>query len=759
MKKILLVVSFFAGMFSLQAQRLVRGIVKDRSGLPVPGATVLLQKTDSSYIRTAVSEGDGSFNIPCNIYPYMLTVEDIGYRTKTLVSDKEELGTIVLEDKSSTLKEVVIKGNRPLVKAEDGMLSYDLSALASKKVVDNAYEALLQLPGVREDNGTLSLLGAAGSLNVIINGNPTTMSPSQLQTYLKNLPVDRVEKAEVMYSAPPQYHVRGAAINLVIKRDMRSSVQGEVRAGYADQYYSNASAGASLRITDPKTTWDFIYNTVDFKNMELAVLHSLHTLNGEAYDIDQRQYSRHKGWYHFFRGEFDYNLSAKSYLNIVYTTTLYPHLHGSDQTDGNYQKSLVQIGNDIKMHNISTLYKSNFGLSVNMDYTYYDLKNNQNLNTTIKSDGSEESFLAKSKQHIDRYSLTVNEEQPLGKEWTLNYGGSYIYAKENDTQAYSEVKANFKPQDTNSNLNEQTIDFYGSLNKKISDKITFTVSATGEYYTIENYRKWSVYPRSSFDFKPSPGQVFQFSFSTNRNYPNYRAMQSFVDYMDGYSQMQGNPALRPSTVYSLNGNYLLSNKYDFNLFYNRTEDYFMQAAYQSPQELALIYKTMNWNYRQTWGASAFFPFDIGKILSSRLTLYGYDVRERCDHYYDISFDRSRFTGYFDLNNSFKINKSLLFTLEGYYSTPLIQGTYDTNDVFGLNAGMKWTFAKGRATLTAQCNDITDTAVPKVKVRYKGQYLDLYTGGYNRRFSLQFTYSFGGYKEKRNKGVDTSRFGH
>ena len=80
--------------------------------------------------------------------------------------------------------------------------------------MNNAYESLQQLPGVQEINGNLSLAGTPG-LSIILNGKPTTMSYEQLVNLLKNTPASRVEKAEVMYSAPPQYHVRGAAINLI----------------------------------------------------------------------------------------------------------------------------------------------------------------------------------------------------------------------------------------------------------------------------------------------------------------------------------------------------------------------------------------------------------------------------------------------------------------------------------------------------------------------------------------------------------------
>ena len=93
------------------------------------------------------------------------------------------------------------------MKVEEGRLGYDLSVLAGDGVVNNAYEALTKLPGVKETKGALTLAGT-GILTVVLNGKPTTMDAGQLETLLRNTPLDRVEKAEVMYSAPPEYHVR-----------------------------------------------------------------------------------------------------------------------------------------------------------------------------------------------------------------------------------------------------------------------------------------------------------------------------------------------------------------------------------------------------------------------------------------------------------------------------------------------------------------------------------------------------------------------
>jgi hypothetical protein len=135
---------------------------------------------------------------------------------QSLPADSDSLAMMKIY-KEATLGEVVVKGTRPLVKVENGMLNYDLSVLTEKKAVDNVYEALAALPGISDKNGTLALAGSS-SVAVIIDGRPTTMTSEQLNTLLRSMPVNRVAKVEVMYSAPPRYHVRGAAINIVTKR-------------------------------------------------------------------------------------------------------------------------------------------------------------------------------------------------------------------------------------------------------------------------------------------------------------------------------------------------------------------------------------------------------------------------------------------------------------------------------------------------------------------------------------------------------------
>ena len=133
--------------------------------------------------------------------------------------------------------------------------------LTSQRLVTNAYEALKQLPGVIEQNDVLTLAGA-GRVSLLLNGRPSSMTYEQLITLLKGMPASRVEKAEVMYSAPPQYHVRGAAINLVLKgyKPGEGGLQGEVNGEYKQQKEAGGNGGVTLAYTSPKIDLDFMYN-------------------------------------------------------------------------------------------------------------------------------------------------------------------------------------------------------------------------------------------------------------------------------------------------------------------------------------------------------------------------------------------------------------------------------------------------------------------------------------------------------------------
>ena len=741
---------------SLQAQNIV-GKVIDNKKQPVDGATIVLQAIDSTYINASISNVDGTFVLDSQPEEYRLIVQHLLYRTKEIEGKGRDVGVIQLDPQDYALDEVVVKAERPFVKVEEGRLGYDLSVLAGDGVVNNAYEALTKLPGVKETKGVLTLAGT-GNLTVVLNGKPTTMDAGQLETLLRNTPLDRVEKAEVMYSAPPEYHVRGAVINIVLKRSNDYSFQGEVNADYTNQYFNGGGANGNFRFSTPKMAIDVMYGANDVKKMEYMDLYSRHTLKNQIYDIRQNEQLRMKYWNHNLRTAFEYNLDDEDHFNLAYTSSFTPEQHSNSLTSGNYQASNVDKYVETRMHNVTLQYHSGSGFDVGGDYTHYTSDNNQTLFADY-ADGAQSGFSIIGRQKIDRYSIYVDRKRSLAKEWDLGYGMTYRFAKDRDFQTYDKVTGDIPTENTDSRLREQTANVYVSLSKNYATGTSVSISATGEYYTIGNYRKWAVYPQASLTYVKSSEHLFQFSLSTDKTYPGYWDMQSSVSHLNGYTELWGTPGLKPSTAYNLNGNYIWKQKYIFGLFFMHTSDFFVQTGYQSTDRLALIYKNTNWNYMQMWGTNVILPFKAGNWLDSRLTLVGMQVHQRCDDFFDIPFNRRKWMFNSSLDNTFKVGKNLAFELIGSIQTPMIQGTFDIETVYNLTAGLKWSFASDRINLSARCSDLFNSGMPNLKVRFNGQHLDMNNDFYSRSFTIHFSYRFGGYKKKEAGKIDTSRFGH
>lgn len=738
----------------------IRGKVVDTHQLPVDAATVVLQTRDSVFIDAAITDSTGMFHFDQAVESYRLIVQNLTYETCQKELSGSDAGTIVLKEKDYALKEVVVKGERPQVKVENGKLTYDIGLLSENKVVSNAYEGLLQLPGVSEMNGVLSLAGAGG-VTVILNGKPTTMSGDQLINLLKSTPASRIEKAEVMYSAPPQYHVRGAAINLVMKgyKAGEGGWQGEVHGAYNQRHYASGSEGASLLYTSPKLSVDLLYNADHGKERSGMDLYSRHTVKDKTYEIEQHNSGYLKGLTHNARLGMDYNLTEKDKLSLAYTTSLTPDQDRAEESTGNFSESFNHKTADNAMHNIGLDYASGFGLSTGVNYTYYRSSSTQDFEDN--NQGTLTRFGADSRQKIDRWQVYADQTHNLPGDWTLNYGTSFAFANDHNTQFYTPHDGtDMSGSNTNSRIKEYTFNFYGGIVKSFNPKLTLSLSVAGEYYKLENYKDWAVYPTAELTYVASPSHIFQLSFSSDKQYPDYWAVQESIGYMSGYMEVHGNPLLKPGAQYQTSLSYILKSKYVLTAYYNYQPDYFAQLAYQSPERPRLIYQMQNWKFLQMAGLNLVLPFKAGSFLDSRLTLNGFYSQAKSDHFYDIAFDHSKWSFYTNLNNTITLSSKpdIKLELTGTYMTRSIQGFFTLTSPWGMDAAAKWTFANKKAELRLKGTDVFNSFGVDVRSRAQGQYLNMDMMRDGRNISVSFTYKFGGYKEKERKKVDTSRFG-
>lgn len=754
-KRIIAGLFIYAG-FASSVFSQTTGKVVDTNQQPVEGATIVMQLPDSTYLGATISAADGTFMLEPEPENYQLIVQHLLYQTRQVKGQARDAGVITLESKDYNLEEVVIEGERPFVTVEQGKLNYDISAILEKHIVNNAYEAICKLPGVQDRNGKLLLVGAK-DVTVILNGKASTLTQEQLLEMLKNTSASQVQTAEVMYNTPPEYHVRGAAINIVTAKADDNTIQSELSASYSNQYFSSYSGNVNFLLTKGKSSLNVSYNPGYSHIMTVMDLASQHTYDGKVYDITQTQKINTKGWKHDIYAEYGYQINEDNELSVGYNGALSDNGKGTIDVNGNFQNSHNDKLQDSRLHNVFARYSSGFGLDFGVDYTDYTMNDKNRLESKL-TDNTRQLLDYTSDQKIRKFSIYADQSHALANEWTLKYGVRYDYTDNKNAQFFNQTEGKDNVGNSSSRLYEQITNFYGGFDKEFENGLSLSLSATGEYYSIGNYHKWAVYPQASLSYSPSEKHTFMLGVSSEKDYPTYWDMQTSTTYMNAYEEIQTIEGLLPANVYSVNANYLFLQKYMLSLFYERTNDYFTMDMYQAKDRLALVYRTQNWNYYQSFGISANVPFNIGEWLSSQVNATVVNDRNRCDNFWDIPFDRKKWACMLAMQNHFSVGSNLGFDLDAMYRSSMISGISDTKPVFTVNVGAQWNFLKDKASLSLNCADLFDTMRMKVRNRYAGQHIDLNMGQYSRTVSVKFVYRFGGSISKEKKEVDSSRFG-
>ena len=496
------------------------------------------------------------------------------------------------------LPEVLVKGERPVVKAERGKLVYDLPRMVERLPVNNAYEAVKELPGIVEQDGNLTLGGR--SITLVVNGKVSTLDKDDLKSVLQNTPVSRLEKAEIMYAAPARYRIRGAMVNVILKSNIgqKPSWSGEVAAMYEQSRREDIAGRGNLLYTSRRFSADVMYS-YGFKHTTFGLdKQSWHTMAGDVHELDLKTEAKGYGGRHNLRLGADYDFGKKNLLSVVYNTQ---YRYGQDCTKmrGTAHSDKTDDG-DRQLHNVAADYQSSFGLSAGMDFLFFSNpsqtfleKDMQDVSRTLNYD---------SNQRINRWLFYANQLHSLQGGTEINYGVKYTATHDNSYQFYRDGETGALIPDNSEKLlrKEYTLNMYTGASHSFGKKFSAEISLAAELYHAGERHSWMLYPTVNTTYTPADGHTLQMSFTSNRKYPAYWQLQPIIQYVDSYTEAHGNPDLKPSSNYSLDLNYLYKNRYMIGVNYNYTPDYFVQLPYQLPDRLAEVNQFVNYDFQKRW---------------------------------------------------------------------------------------------------------------------------------------------------------------
>ena len=687
---------------------------------------------------------------------FLLSVANVKAQTLT------QTDSLTMETMLHNLPEVMVKGSRPIVKAERGMLSYNMPLLLKQLPADNAYEALTRIPGISDATGSISFSG--NEVTLIINGQATTLTQEQLTERLKAMPAAQLAKAEVMLSAPARYHVRGMAINIVTKDYAGTNqLSGQIIGGMRQNKYANEFGNLYLSLQRGKFGLDAQYKYVNGNSYGESSRIANHPLGNNRVYYNDETGQKSFGITHNYRLGMNYAFSKNHRLDVAYTGHWDKRCSNSNTTGSSI--SGMHHDSHEYLHNVDVNYSLPFGLTLNGSYTYYRTPQQQALDGTMHTDESmsetERNLTSGSEQTINKWMFTADQTHSLAHGWGLSYGVKGQFTSNKSYQTTIDKDGSVLPDGTSSvDLNERIWNIYAGFSKQINKAISLEASVAAEQYHSPIWDKWRVYPTLNALWNVNDNHLLNLSFSSNSEFPSYWSTMSNVFYSSTYSEIHGNPDLKPFAYYNVNLMWQIKRRYTLMAFASLKPDYFVQLPYQTTERMAVIMKETNFDYSNSYGLQASVIFNAGKWLNGNVFAVGTYKHDKSSNFFDLPFNRKKLSVILGGTASIKLcqTQDLRLILNPFYQTKAIQGVYDISPIFRMNAKLQWSSHDGKWGLRLNGSNIFNNLYDTRSVQGNQDYRMKIN--YNwASVTFAVIYKFGGYKEKNVKAVDTSRMGH
>lgn len=565
-KLLLFIIAIAISMVVLQGQGQqklsIKGLLIDQQNMQaVSYATVALRRTsDSTFITGAASDQDGGFNLE-NLTrgSYNIIVSAIGYNhvaKKVELTGNYDMGTILLQQKSVALGEVVVTGEKIKAKAEADKTTYFMN----KKMYDasdNGVDLLNYIPGVQVD--IMKNISLEGNQHVLI----LVDGKERDRNFLSQLSAGQIDKVEIINSPGSKYDadVTGV-INIVLKKNKASGIDGNIHleiptARSAIYVFPDYSLNYSLNKLNLYTSYD---GNLSYFNITESSYRNIRNSDGLT-EISSDQIVRQKYWSHRFHIGLDYNFNEKDQLNFYAFYNPYSSEHSgtasmqvSNNSLGDQNWSALKQDADI---NYSTFYTVNYkhgfrkpAREISFDLSYFNFKA-VNSTTFITEDDASENFQSKKENVVkplqNSLSFKIDYTTPVSEKLKLDFG-----FKAKSQVLKDRESAQFK-------YTESILSLYTAITYTFS-KYTFNAGVRAERSTSGLVNGFdnnilALLPNSTISYKINSKQNVKLSYNRTIYRPNIYELNPYISSDDPYSLQSGNPDLKPEFRQNLSVDY------------------------------------------------------------------------------------------------------------------------------------------------------------------------------------------------------------
>jgi hypothetical protein len=570
---------------------MIRGkVVEEVGGLPIPFAIIsVLESTAEQPLFTVQSDENGDFKFTnLKIGTYKVKVSYVGFATlfinDVVITDKDfdkNIGSLKLSTEQSTLNEVVISAQKPLVEFGADVITYNVGSSVMAEG-STATDVLKNVPMVQVDIDGNATIAGKRSTRVFIDGKPSEYTTSNVADLLNVLPSDAIEKIEVMTNPPSRYSGDGEGIlNIVMKKGYKVGFSGNVSATAGLQGNTNTGASASYRGKNYTLLGSAAYRESVGKSSSESYRTNFFPDTTFYYNQFNRARSESDGTN--FRLGFNLDITPQQTLRL---STNY-NASNSNSVSGNDFYYLNQSQIATRLRNQENLGNGSADAFVfNADYSFQmdsiggkltiGLTANMNNNKDARSYNRSYAFPANLKpslqendNEIGNQGITFNldyDKPVFKKRDQIEFGVAYNYRKNDNDLLVKNFNYSTAAYVVNSALtnkffyNENILSGYaaynyrkngwglkGGLRAEYTD-VNFDLS-TGITYNVKPYL--SVFPNVSISHFFKKRYNFGLTYSVRVNRPRENFLNPQVNNADTLNIYYGNPDLDPSYTHQM----------------------------------------------------------------------------------------------------------------------------------------------------------------------------------------------------------------
>ncbi len=777
----------------------ISGSILDEQQKPLEFCNVLLhQYKDSLFLEGTTSDSTGSFNFK-NIKPgnYFIEIIYIGYKTDTLnniqvTEDKDvALATVMLNPDATVLGNVEIKSTRPVIERKADRLVYNVEN-STKSSGENSFDLLRSVPGVSiTGNDQINVNGKSG-VQVMINGRVENLSGDQLVTFLKSIQSSNIKKIEVISNPSAKFdaEAKGGIINIQLKNNSRSGVNGSVYANYRQNKYASTEAGFNLNVNYKKLVVSMAYNYSYGKGYQDHIFTRDFTFNDSIQQYDEKGKDVNRFMGHFGNLQINYNINDKHTVGISSETfgfsdnhignsilKIYDNIAKSNEFS-DIQKTTNTtkasgVSPTVNFHYIGNLDTSGTKLEFNYDFAFFRFFTNSSLLTDDYD--KQETFISNLYNFtqnnpfiVHLHTSNLNYYKPLKKGHSIETGFKFTWTKTgNDVQFKNWDGTQYILDAGKSNKFEYIENInaiFGIWSKEWKKNwstnlgLRIEQTNTNQYSVTLNSRTKKHY----VDFFPSlfiqktikEKHSLNINFSRKIQRPNFEDLNPFEFYLSPYSIWTGNANLKPQLVNLTEITYTFKNTYSFFINHENLNNNSTHLVFQDDSTKISTYRASNFRVRNNLNIGLSINKDLFKWWSisanATYTFFRYNSIVN-----DEEFKVSSHKGNFSVDNTFRLPKDFQINVFAFYTTPHLDATDIMKSDGMVNISISKSFLKNALKIRLSGNDIFRTK----NFSYTTDFFNVHSVSINKFSSafvgLTVSYNFNKGKQFKNTVISKS----